>query len=144
VFDKEGVSAGVSKALDWFEARKTQTTGEGSVEGKENATNGNLQQDGNDRSPPLFDLMTSDIAPSTTGITGVDQYRSIELNIAVLEIADALLKKNGDLVLKVFIGEDIDELVRAIKTRFLKLSRFKPKACRDRSFEEYFICLGKK
>lgn len=91
-----------------------------------------------------FDLLTSDIAPSTTGITGVDQYRSIELNLAILDIADRFLKTGGNTILKVFVGEDVDELVGPVKARYAKLQRMKPKACRDRSFEEYFICLGKK
>ena len=40
-----------------------------------------------------FNLLTSDIAPSTTGMTGIDQYRSIELNLAILEVAEVFLKK---------------------------------------------------
>lgn len=40
-----------------------------------------------------FDLITSDIAPSTTGMSGVDQYRSIELNLAILDVAKVFLKK---------------------------------------------------
>ena len=91
-----------------------------------------------------FDLITSDIAPNTTGITGVDQYRSIELNLAILEVADEFLKKWGTVILKVFIGEDIEDLIAPVKRKYSKLARFKPKACRDRSFEEYFICMGKK
>lgn len=91
-----------------------------------------------------FDLITSDIAPFTTGMTGVDQYRSIELNLAILEVADIFLKRWGNLILKVFIWEDIDDLIWPVKERYKKLSRLKPRACRDRSFEEYFICQGKK
>ena len=91
-----------------------------------------------------FDVITSDIAPNTTGITGVDQYRSIELNIAILDVADEFLKKWWNLVLKVFVGEDIQDLITPIKQRYSKLSRFKPHACRDRSFEEYFICQWKR
>lgn len=91
-----------------------------------------------------FDLITSDIAPATTGMTGVDQYRSIELNLAILDVADIFLKKWGTTVLKVFVWEDILDLIGPIKEKYTKLSRFKPKACRDRSFEEYFICIGKK
>ena len=91
-----------------------------------------------------FDLITSDIAPNTTGITGVDQYRSIELNLAILEVADEFLKKWGTVILKVFIWEDIEDLIAPVKRKYSKLARFKPKACRDRSFEEYFICMGKK
>lgn len=90
-----------------------------------------------------FDLITSDIAPNTTGITGVDQYRSIELNIEILKFADIFLAKDGNIVLKVFVGEDIDELVREVKLRFKGIARFKPNACRDRSCEEYFIGTGK-
>ena len=93
---------------------------------------------------PEFDLITSDIAPATTGMTGVDQYKSVELNLAILEVAKVFLKKDATLVLKVFVGEDVNDLIMPIKQYFKKLSRFKPKACRDRSFEEYFICQGKK
>ena len=91
-----------------------------------------------------FDLITSDIAPSTTGMTGVDQYRSVELNLAILDVAKVFLKKWGNLVLKVFVWEDVNDLMLPLKENFAKVSRFKPKACRDRSFEEYFIAIGKK
>lgn len=91
-----------------------------------------------------FDLITSDIAPSTTGMTGVDQYRSVELNLAILDVAKTFLRKWGNLVLKVFVWEDVNDLIAPLKENFNKVSRFKPKACRDRSFEEYFVCIWKK
>ena len=90
-----------------------------------------------------FDLITSDIAPFTTGMTWVDQYRSIELNLAILEVAKVFLKKWWHLVLKVFIWEDVNDLIEPVKAQYKKLSRLKPRACRDRSFEEYFICQSK-
>lgn len=91
-----------------------------------------------------FDLVVSDIAPNTSGITGVDQYRSIELNLAILDVADEFLIPGGNTLLKVFVWEDINDLIVPIKQKYQKLIRIKPKACRDRSFEEYFICMGKK
>ena len=91
-----------------------------------------------------FDVITSDIAPNTTGMTGVDQYRSIELNIAILDVADEFLKKWGTVILKVFVWEDIQDLITPVKSKYAKLIRFKPKSCRDRSFEEYFICQWKR
>lgn len=91
----------------------------------------------------MFDVITSDIAPSTTGMTWVDQYRSVELNLAILDVAKTFLKQWGNLVLKVFVWEDVNDLMLPLKAHFKKVSRFKPKACRDRSFEEYFICLWK-
>jgi 23S rRNA (uridine2552-2'-O)-methyltransferase len=91
-----------------------------------------------------FDLITSDIAPSTTGMSWVDQYRSVELNLAILDVAKVFLIKWGNLILKVFVGEDVNDLMWPLKMNFAKVSRFKPKACRERSFEEYFIAMGKK
>ena len=91
-----------------------------------------------------FDAVTSDIAPHTTGIRDVDQYESVRLNLAIVEAADRFLKKGGNLLLKVFVGEDVYELNNALKVRYREVKRFKPEACRDRSFEEYFICFGKK
>ncbi len=91
-----------------------------------------------------FDVITSDIAPFTTWMTGVDQYRSIELNLAILEVADVFLKRWWNLVLKVFAWEDIEDLIWPVKQKYQKLNRFKPRACRDRSFEEYFVCTTKK
>jgi 23S rRNA (uridine2552-2'-O)-methyltransferase len=90
------------------------------------------------------DLITSDIAPATTGQTGVDQYRSIELNLAILEVAEIFLKPGWNVVLKVFVGEDVQDLIEPIKEKYTKFSRTKPRACRERSFEEYFVCQGKK
>lgn len=90
-----------------------------------------------------FDCITSDIAPSTTGITGVDQYKSIELNLAILDVAREFLKPGWTVILKVFVWEDILDLIHPIKEQYKKLSRMKPRACRDRSFEEYFICQWK-
>lgn len=91
-----------------------------------------------------FDLITSDIAPNTTGRKDIDQYASVELNIAILEFADEFLKPGGNLLLKVFKGEDFRDLTQEVQKRYEKFTEFKPYACRDRSFEEYIICWNKK
>ena len=91
-----------------------------------------------------FHLITSDIAPNTTGRKDIDQYASVELNIAILEFADEFLLPWGNLLLKVFKGEDFRDLTVEIQKRYEKFTEFKPLACRDRSFEEYVICFGKK
>jgi 23S rRNA (uridine2552-2'-O)-methyltransferase len=91
-----------------------------------------------------FDLITSDIAPNTTWRKDVDQYASVELNIAILEFADVFLEKWWNVLLKVFKWEDFNDLVQVIKKKYKKFTEYKPKACRDRSFEEYVICYEKK
>ncbi|NUJ97883.1 RlmE family RNA methyltransferase [Candidatus Gracilibacteria bacterium] len=91
-----------------------------------------------------FDVITSDIAPNTTGRKDIDQYASVELNIEILKFGDEFLKKGGNLLLKVFKGEDFSDLTKEIKKRFERFIEYKPLACRDRSFEEYVICINKK
>lgn len=90
-----------------------------------------------------FDVITSDIAPNTTGRFDVDQYASVELNIAICEFSDRFLKKWGNMILKVFKWEDFNDLVMQVKKRFFKMTTFKPMACRDSSHEEYIICYDK-
>jgi len=91
-----------------------------------------------------FDLITSDIAPNTTWRKDVDQYESVELNIAIVEFSGHFLKKWWNLLLKVFKWEDFWDLINVVKNNFEKFTEYKPKACRDRSFEEYLICYNKK
>jgi 23S rRNA (uridine2552-2'-O)-methyltransferase len=91
-----------------------------------------------------FDLITSDIAPNTTGRKDVDQYASIELNIEILKFADVFLKNGWNLLLKVFKWEDFFELVKEMRLRFERFEEYKPLASRDRSNEWYVICYNKK
>ncbi len=91
-----------------------------------------------------FDLITSDIAPNTTGRKDVDQYASIELNKEILKFADVFLKNGGNILLKVFKWGDFYELVKEIRLRFERFEEYKPLASRDRSFEWYVICFNKK
>lgn len=91
-----------------------------------------------------FDLITSDIAPNTTGRFDVDQYASVELNIEICKFSDWFLKDWGNMILKVFKWEDFNDLAQQVKKRFNNMTTFKPMACRDSSHEEYIICWDKK
>lgn len=92
----------------------------------------------------IFDLVTSDIAPNTTGRFDVDQYASVELNIEICKFSDRFLKKWWNMILKVFKWEDFNDLAQEVKKRFNTMKTYKPMACRDSSHEEYVICLEKK
>ena len=91
-----------------------------------------------------FDIITSDIAPNTTWRFDVDQFASVELNIAICEFSDKFLKKWWNMILKVFKWEDFNDLIMQVKKRFNDMKTYKPVACRDSSHEEYIICLDKK
>ena len=92
----------------------------------------------------IFDVITSDIAPNTTGRFDVDQYASVELNIEICKFSDRFLKTGWNMILKVFKWEDFNDLAMQVRKRFDSMKTYKPLACRDSSHEEYVICLGKK
>ncbi len=86
------------------------------------------------------DLVLSDIAPSTTGVKDVDQWRSIELSQAVLAVAETFLKPRGRCVMKVFRGADFDEFLGDVKRHWKHVKVATAKASRDRSREVYVVC----
>lgn len=89
-----------------------------------------------------IDVLTSDLAPKTSGIKDVDQARSAELTDQAFYLSTQLLKPGGHFVGKVFEGEDFQWLLRRVKRKFKKVNVFKPSACRDRSYETYIIGIG--
>jgi len=95
-----------------------------------------------DKNVGKFDVILSDLAPKTSGVKEVDHFRSIELGERVVEIAERLLAAQGFLVIKVFQGSDMDDFLKKVKLIFKKVNVFKPKACRDRSFEVYIVAGG--
>jgi 23S rRNA (uridine2552-2'-O)-methyltransferase len=98
----------------------------------------------NELSIDKFDLVVSDIAPSTTGITGVDQARSVELSQIVVDAADEFLRFRGILVMKVFQGEAFKDFYHALQNKYGYVTTAKVKASRDRSSEIYVVCQRKK
>ena len=90
-----------------------------------------------------FSLIISDAAPATSGNRLLDAARSLELAWAVLDYAEKALAKGGRLVIKVFQGGDTAELLKRIKTLFHTAKSFKPQACRNESFETYYIGMGR-
>ncbi len=86
------------------------------------------------------DLVLSDIAPNTSGIKDVDQWRSIELNRRIAAIAQKYLRGKGSVVMKVFRGKDFDMFTHELKTQFKRLKVMSAVASRDRSREVYVVC----
>lgn len=88
------------------------------------------------------DLVISDMAPNTTGITNVDQLRSMHLAELALDMAHKVLKPDGDLLVKVFQGVGFMELRQAMLQSFRQVATRKPKASRSRSKEAYLLAKG--
>ena len=91
-----------------------------------------------------FDVVLSDMAPSTTGHKETDSFRSFELCGAALEIARDFLAPGGNFVCKIFQGAEFKEFTDAVKNSFESMKIFKPQSSRKGSKEIYVIGIGKK
>lgn len=89
--------------------------------------------------PEYVGLIISDLAPKTSGIADIDQWKSIELSQVVLDIARKHLKPKGTCVIKVLRGADFDEFIRECKAEWTEVKTFQARASRDRSKEIYVI-----
>ena len=90
------------------------------------------------------DLVIADMAPNMSGITIVDQAGAAYLTELALEFSKEWLKPSGNFLVKVFIGEGFDDIVKNMRTLFDKVVTRKPKASRGRSSEVYLLGLGRK
>lgn len=91
----------------------------------------------------LFDVITSDLAPKTSGVAFMDAGRSLDLNLKVLEVCEKHLKKGGNAVMKILPGFSEGELVGPAKGMFKQVRKVRPKAIRKSSGESYIVCLNK-
>lgn len=89
-----------------------------------------------------YDAVLSDAAPSTSGNRIVDTSRSASLAEGIFLQAPGLLKPRGNLVVKIFLGGQEQELLARFRRAFDFAGMFKPKACRKDSFEAYLIGRG--
>jgi len=91
-----------------------------------------------------FDLVISDMAPSTSGHRLVDQQRSLRLFLAALETAGAVLRPGGGFVGKIFQSEDMDAARKRIRDLFEEERVIRPRGTRTESTEVYLVGLGRK
>jgi 23S rRNA (uridine2552-2'-O)-methyltransferase len=91
-----------------------------------------------------FNVVISDMAPSTTGNKFVDSTRSFDLCRAALSIAQMTLTTGGSFVCKIFQGEDFKTFIDSVRSVFKNHKIFKPKSSRKASKEIYVIGFGKK
>jgi len=88
------------------------------------------------------DVVLSDASPELTGNRSYDHFRSFELSESALNIASALLRKNGDFVAKIFQGGCYKKFYTDVKEKFGYTRAYSPEASRKRSAEVYVIGKG--
>ncbi len=90
------------------------------------------------------DVVISDMAPNTSGNTGVDQPRMIYLCELALDFSSRVLGPKGQFLVKIFQGEGFDEFRKSFVDTFDVLKTVKPAASRARSKEVYLLGQGRK
>lgn len=88
------------------------------------------------------DLIVSDMSPHLSGIKFQDHYNSYELAEQAFQICHFLLKENGNFVVKIFPGEELELFKQNLKSAFQQVKTFIPTATRDTSNEIYMIAKG--
>jgi 23S rRNA (uridine2552-2'-O)-methyltransferase len=94
--------------------------------------------------PHKADVVLCDAAPNITGVWEVDHARQIDLATKALEIAQSVLRPNGNFFVKVFEGDLLNDFILNIKTLFDEVRLVKPQASRQKSSEMYLLAIGLK
>ena len=94
--------------------------------------------------PRKADVVISDAAPNVTGVWEVDHARQIDLAKKALRIAKCVLRPSGNIFVKVFQGDLLDDFIQAVKASFDTVKIVKPQASRAKSSEMYVLALGLK
>jgi 23S rRNA (uridine2552-2'-O)-methyltransferase len=86
-----------------------------------------------------FNVVLSDMAPSTVGNKHLNSTRSFNLAMAALDCVQKRLKSGGTFVCKIFQGEDFNFFLNLLRKNFQKVNVFKPRSSRKASREIYII-----
>jgi 23S rRNA (uridine2552-2'-O)-methyltransferase len=89
-----------------------------------------------------FDVVISDLSPNVSGVWEVDHARQVELARRALAVGRKMLRKSGNMLVKIFQGSELKEFQRDMQASFRAFRIVKPPASRPQSAELYFLGLG--
>lgn len=91
---------------------------------------------------PAADAVLSDASPDISGVWTIDHLKSVDLCRGALRIANEILKPGGNILLKIFQGEEAKAFYLELKARFDYAKMTKPEASRGQSAEMYIVGKG--
>lgn len=91
-----------------------------------------------------YDVVLSDMAPSTSGTPFADQARSAELVARTLDVAELWLKKDGTWIAKLFMSEELVQLRKRVREMFVEEKIIRPEGTRSVSTEVFLVGIGKR
>jgi 23S rRNA (uridine2552-2'-O)-methyltransferase len=86
-----------------------------------------------------YDVVMSDMAPSTSGSKVSDQARSFELFMKALDVAMHVGKSGSSFVGKIFMSGDFPKAKEAVAAHFETCRALKPAGTRSESSEIYLV-----
>jgi|TARA_B100001079_G_scaffold67084_1_gene57140 23S rRNA (uridine2552-2'-O)-methyltransferase len=89
-----------------------------------------------------IDVVVSDMATNTSGNKSLDSYRTGELCLKGMNLAQKILHKNGIFLSKVFMGSIFVEINKKANESFKNVIKYKPLSSRRESKEIYIYCSG--
>ncbi|HID04571.1 MAG TPA: RlmE family RNA methyltransferase [Aigarchaeota archaeon] len=90
----------------------------------------------------MFDTIISDLSPRHSGDYDLLAVQQLDLLERTLEIASALLKRRGNLVVKAFEHPTLRQIENRMRRMFFQYYRYVPRASKKRSSEIFLIGLG--
>ena len=88
------------------------------------------------------DIVLSDMAANTSGNKNLDSYRTGELCLKAMDLAQKILDKNGVFLSKLFMGSIFIEILQEANKNFNKVIKYKPISSKKESKEIYIYCKG--
>lgn len=86
-----------------------------------------------------YDVVMSDMAPSTSGSKVSDQARSFELFMKALDVATHVGKSGSSFVGKIFMSGDFPKAKEAVAAHYDTCRALKPTGTRSESSEIYLV-----
>jgi len=89
-----------------------------------------------------IDVVISDMAANTSGNKNLDSYKTGELCLKGMDLAQKILNQNGVFLSKLFMGSIFVEIHKKANEYFKKVVKYKPFSSRKESKEIYIYCKG--
>ena len=89
-----------------------------------------------------IDVVISDMAANTSGNKNLDSYKTGELCLRGMDIAQKILHSDGVFLSKLFMGSIFMEIHEKANKYFKKVVKYKPLSSRKESREIYIYCKG--
>ena len=89
-----------------------------------------------------IDVVISDMAANTSGNKNLDSYKTGELCLKGMDLAQKILNRDGVFLSKLFMGSIFVEIHKKANEYFKTVVKYKPLSSRKESKEIYIYCKG--